>query len=432
MSGPAGSNADPLNKPSVQEDFDKLSATFAGAMDDPHPLYRELRQTKPVMEGDILATLGVWSQAGVARPGRPIYSLFKYDDVMGVMRDQRTYTSGLVLEQLGTFLGRMMTGLDGEEHRQLRALLAPCFSPRVIEAMRTTMVEPVARREFVDVIKPKKRSDLLQDVLVPYPVRAIYDVMGFPNDPDEIEQFAAWALRILAGPDVDPEKAAEAQMAAFKAAQDLYDHCIKLVRKRRAEGYAGDDLIGQLLRASFESRTLNDDEITQILRQFLPAAAETTTRSFANMLVYLLREPELMEAVRRDRKLIARAMHETMRVDPAPQYLARQCARDVEIRGVKIPKGAALSLALGSASRDEDYFPEPDKFDLTRQERPNFGFGIGAHLCLGMPVARIEMEVMTNALLDELPNLRLDPDAAPPVIRGIQLRGADCVPVIWD
>jgi cytochrome P450 len=421
------------DKATVAADFSKVSSTFAGSMDDPHPLYKELRQTHPVMEGDILATFGIWSQAGQASPEHPIYTLFKYQDVTTVLVDPRTYTSGLLIEQLGTFLGRfLMTGMDGEEHKMLRAMLAPCFAPPVVASMRAELVGPLARREYVDVIRPKGRSDLLVDILMDYPVRAIYAIMGFPNDPEEIEQFAAWALRILAGPETDPEKAAAAQQAAFKAAQDLYDHIIKLVRQRRAEGAVTNDLIGHLLRASYLDKSLSDDEVAQILRQFLPAAAETTTRSFANMLVHLLQRPELMQAVRQDRSLIAKAMHETMRIEAAPQFLARECARDVEIRGVKIPRGARLSLSTSSASRDEDVFADSDVFDLTREQRPNFGFGFGAHLCLGMPVAKMEMEVMANALLDGLPNLRLDPDAPAPVIRGVQMRGADSVPVVWD
>lgn len=423
-----------VDKASVAVDFDKVSATFAGSMDDPHPLYRELRQTHPVMEGDILATFGIWSQAGQASAEHPIYTLFKYSDCMTVLRDPRTFTSGLLLEQLGTFLGRfLMTGMDGEEHKMLRAMLAPCFSHEVVAQMRDELVGPLARAEYIDVIRPRGRAELLADVLLPYPVRAIYAIMGFPNDdPDEIEQFAAWALRILAGPETDPDKAAAAQKAAFKAAQDLYDHLLKLVRKRRAEGSVTDDLIGHVLRANHQGQFLTDDEVAQILRQLLPAAAETTTRTFANMLIHLLRRPDLLEAVRQDRSLIARAMHETMRIEAAPQFLARECTRDVEIRGVKIPKGARLSLAITSASRDEEMFDHPDEFDINRPEKPNFGFGFGAHLCLGMPMARMEMEVMMNAFLDGLPNLRLDPEAPEPIIQGIQLRGANSLPVVWD
>src|SRR3546814_11757141 len=112
-----------------------------------------------------------------------------------------------------------------------------------------------------------------------------------------------------------------------------------------------------------------------------------------------------------------------MRWETASQFLARQATVDVEIRGVKIPAGAAVSLASGSANRDEDIFDNPDEFDIDRPAKVNLGFGGGAHLCLGMQVAKTEMEAMLNGLLDNLPNLRLDPDAPPPKIVGAQLRG---------
>jgi len=105
---------------------------------------------------------------------------------------------------------------------------------------------------------------------------------------------------------------------------------------------------------------------------------------------------------------------------------------DVEIRGVRIPAGAALSLASGSANRDEEVFDDPDKFNIDRQQRINLGFGAGPHLCLGLQVAKTEMESMLNAILNHLPNLRLDPDAPAPKIVGAQLRGPRAINVLWD
>ena len=162
----------------------------------------------------------------------------------------------------------------------------------------------------------------------------------------------------------------------------------------------------------------------------LPAAAETTTRSFGNTLVALLERPALLARVRDDRTLVPRVINETMRWETASQFLARQATVDVEFRGVKVPAGAALSLCSGSANRDETVFDNPDEFDIDRPQRVNVGFGAGIHTCLGMPVAKIEMEAMLNAVLD-LPNLRADPDQPPARIVGAQLRGPRALHVVW-
>jgi cytochrome P450 len=218
---------------------------------------------------------------------------------------------------------------------------------------------------------------------------------------------------------------------ALTAAREIYDDTIAIVRQRRAEGSVGQDLIGYLLRAGYDGRTLTDEEITEFIRQLLPAAAETTTRSFGSMLVALLQRPALLARVRADRTLIPKVLNEGMRWETASQFLARQCAVEVEIRGVKIPAGTALSLATGSANRDEDIFDNADEFDIDRPMRPHVGFGFGAHLCLGMQIAKLEMEIMLNCLLDCCPGLRLDPDAPAPKILGAQLRGPRAIHVVW-
>lgn len=416
----------------VHRDFAAITDTFGGDFADVHSLYRELRRTTPVMEGDILARYDVPSQADYSGLGREVYTLFKHEDVSAVLRDPSTYTSGLLNEGIGQFLGGfMLTAMDGEEHKLARNLLAPAFSPVALKKWRD-LVKPVVVRELIAPLTAAKRCDLIADVLLPAPIRLIYEILGFPNDPAQVEQFAAWAMRILVGPQRDPEKAKITMEAAFKASHDIHEHVMRIVAARRTAGAEGNDLIAHLLRANYAGRTLSDEEISAFVRQLLPAAAETTTRSFGSMLVAVLQRPALLARVRADRSLIPKVIDEGMRWETAAQFLARQCAKDVEIRGVKIPKGAALSLACGSANRDEAVFDNPDEFDIDRARKPNIGFGYGAHLCLGMMVAKMEMDCLLDAMLDAWPGLRLDPQAPPPQIVGMQLRGPRAVHVVWD
>jgi cytochrome P450 len=120
-----------------------------------------------------------------------------------------------------------------------------------------------------------------------------------------------------------------------------------------------------------------------------------------------------------------------MRLQPVADFLARLASRDLVLSGITIPKDAAVSLSIASACRDETAYEHPDVFDIDRPQKPVIGFGYGVHQCMGMHIARLEMECALDALLD-LPGLRLDPSYPKPVIRGMQLRGPDHLKVLWN
>ncbi|MDB6063034.1 MAG: hypothetical protein JWM78_3137 [Verrucomicrobiaceae bacterium] len=419
----------------MSDEFAKVSDVFSGSGEDPYPLLRELRESKRIIPGDILARFGVPSQADYGNKGRQVFTTFRYDDCLAIMRDTQTYTSSLLMDGLGAFLeDAMLTALDGDAHKQLRTVLQGAFTPQNLKIWQNDMIRPVIRNEFLAPLIPRKQCDLVNDFALQFPVRVIYEIMGFPNDPVAIEQFAGWALRILAGPQPDPEKAKISMAAAFQAAQDLYDHVRPIVAKRRAEGVAENsaDLISHLLRADAQGANLDDHKITNIVRMLLPAAAETTTRSFSNMMVLLLDRPELLEQIRNDRSLVPKAINESLRYEPVSGFLARQASKDVEIDGVKIPAGAAISLANGAANRDEAVFVNGEEFDIFRQIKPNLSFGFGAHTCLGLIVAKMEIEAAFNAVLDDLPNLRYDPSKPKAKIVGVTMRGPQAVHVVFD
>jgi cytochrome P450 len=186
------------------------------------------------------------------------------------------------------------------------------------------------------------------------------------------------------------------------------------------------------LRAEFEGHSLDDEEITTFVRSLLPAAADTTTRSFANLAVCLLSRPEVLAAVRQDRSLLPGAVNESLRYEGTLTVAARQASRDINLRGVAIPAGAGISLIVGSGNRDPDAFPDPDRFDIHRSGKPLLTFNLGPHMCLGIHVAKMELIEAMEALLDGLPNLRLDPDAPPPTIVGAHFRCPERVAVMWD
>jgi cytochrome P450 len=148
-------------------------------------------------------------------------------------------------------------------------------------------------------------------------------------------------------------------------------------------------------------------------------------------LTALLQHPDVLAAVRNDRELVKAAVEESVRWNATDPMFSRWVTRDVELCGVAIPDGAVVHLCLGAANRDPARWERPDDYDIFRPLKPTLAFGGGPHICLGMHVARAEMTVAINALLDRLPNLRLDPDAEPPRIIGMYERGATAIPVVF-
>lgn len=422
------------NLDQMAQDFQVVSDTYTGELQEtnPYPMYKNLRETTPVMEGDILARYKVPSQADYAMSGRPVMSVFRYDDVMGILRDTENWSSSLNADGFGAAVDNLLlTAMDGDEHKKFRQLLNPPFLLPVIRGINETRIRPIIKNEFVEKLRPAGKADLVREFSLPFPVRVVYAIFGFPDDSEAAMKFAGWALRILGGPQVDPAKAAVTMPAAIEAGQQLFEHVLPIIKARRAEAEQRDDLIGFMLNAESDGMRFTDEEITHFVRMLLLAAAETTSRSFANMLLQLFEHPEVLERVRNDRSLISKTITETMRLEPVAGYLARLANKDMELNGVKVPKGTAVSLCIAAANRDPDKYERPDELWIDRPMRPVLSFGFGAHTCMGMHIARVEMEAALDLLLD-LPNLRLDPDYPKPEIRGMQLRGPDDLHVIWD
>jgi cytochrome P450 len=202
-----------------------------------------------------------------------------------------------------------------------------------------------------------------------------------------------------------------------------------ILAQRRRE--PREDLISELAQAELDGERLSDEEIFSFLRLLLPAGVETTFRSTGNLLYSLLSRPDQIEAVRADRSLVPQAIEEAVRYETPLLNITRIATRDTVLSGVDIPAGSTVMVMLAGANRDEARYPDPDRFDITRPARPHLSWGQGPHICLGMHLARIEMRLALNLLLDRLPNLRLDPDGDDPHIRGQVFRSPTSLPVLF-
>ncbi|ABE36529.1 cytochrome P450 family protein [Paraburkholderia xenovorans LB400] len=412
--------------------YHAVSDTYRGPDIDLQALCREMRHKNPVMKGDFVAThLGIPTNAG-ASAAKCEVTLFRYQDVLAVMRDATTFTNGFIAEGLGGFFdGLIILAMDGDAHRRARGLLQPVFMPETVNRWRPEL-DRVIREDFLAPLVPNRHADLM-DFGLYFPIREMYALMGFPTDDTaKFNQYATWALAMVAGNQIDPGKIRIFGPIAAAAVKHLYDAVMEVVLQRRAAGADGNDLISRLMRAEYEGHKLDDHEVTTFVRSLLPAAGETTTRTFSSVITLLLERPALVERVRNDRSLIPRLIDEAVRYEPVATFKVRQAARDIEIGGVKVRSGGLVQCMVMSANRDEDVFENADTFDIDRKPKPSFGFGFGAHMCIGQFVAKIELQCAVNAILDLFPNVRLDPARPAPKIAGAQLRGAKSVPVIWD
>ena len=417
----------------MARDFAAVSGVYNGAdVTSPYEQMKEWRAKTPVLEGDILRIFKAPSQADWMGTGRKVYTVFRYKDVHQVLRDDKNWLSKQNAEGFGSAVDNfLLTGMDGEEHHKWRAVLQPPMMPSAIKKWKDNLICPIIEDEFIGAMRPKGKADLLLDFVLAFPVRVVYKMFGLPDDMVAAMQSAGWALQIVGGPRFDPEEMKTSIPAAMEAGQRLYEYVLPAVQERRKSGIVRDDMIGFLMGLNVDGKTFTDEDITTFIRMTLLAAGETTSRSFWNMIVLLLERPYVWERLLLDRSLIPKAVVETMRLETVAGHLGRLAARDMEIGGVTIKKDEAVTVCISSANRDPEVYENPDELILDRPMRPVMSFGFGPHICMGMHLAKLEMEIALNAMLD-LPNFRLDPDYPKPVIRGIQLRGPDQLHVKWD
>ena len=183
--------------------------------------------------------------------------------------------------------------------------------------------------------------------------------------------------------------------------------------------------------AELDGERLDDEEIFSFLRLLLPAGVETTFRSSGNFIHALLTHPDQLDALRLDRSLMPQAIEEALRWEPPLLITSRVVTRDTELRGIPVPAGANVTVMLGAANRDPDRYREPDRFDIFRDPKQHISFGHGPHMCLGMHLARMETRVAVDALLDRLPDLRLDPEGDDPHIHGQIFRSPTALPALF-
>ncbi len=408
-----------LDRQRVRELFDlqgsyhvQNGGAYAG---DPYPLWARLREQAPVHPGVVHELTGIGVPLlfhGLPFPDRPHFSAFGYAACDAAFRDDETFASSAEAVDLeGGPVGPMnsMLSMGGAQHRRYRSLVQRSFVPAKAEWWIRNWIERTVHL-LIDAFEGEGRAELNVDFCAAVPVLTITGSFGVP-----VER----ALDIR---------------AALNRPADLLAMIEPVVAARRQSRQ--DDLISVLVQAEVtdeDGRThrLTDPEIHSFAVLLLAAGSGTTWKQMGITLTALLQRPEVLRQVAADRRLLRSAIEESVRWMPTDPMFSRWVTEDVDFFGVLLPKGSVLHLCLGAANRDPERWEHPDEYDVFRPLRPALGFGGGAHICLGMHVARAEMLTGIGALLDRLPNLRLDPDAEPPGFVGLYERGATAIPVVF-
>jgi cytochrome P450 len=410
---------DILDLDRVRKLFDLASGTNAynggNYREDPYPLWQALREQSTVHEGTVHELSGVEQDFmfhGLPYPDRPHFSTFSWEVCDAAYRNPEIFASSpdaVDLESGEIGPTNSMLSMGGAQHRRYRALVQPSFSPTKASWWVENWIDDTVNA-LIDSFESQGRAELNVEFCAAIPVLTITG------------SFAVPVARAL---DVREALAKPEQMVEIIA---------PIVAARRE--HPEDDLISVLVESEVtdeDGRThrLTDAEIYSFSMLLLAAGSGTTWKQMGITLAALVQRPELLDAVRQDRSLLRPIIEESLRWQPTDPMFSRWVTRDEEFFGTKLPKGAVLHICLGAANRDPERWDRPDEYDPYRPTKPTLAFGNGPHVCLGQHVARAEMTIAINALLDRLPNLRLDPDAAPPAFIGFYERGATAIPVVF-
>jgi cytochrome P450 len=383
---------------------------------DPYPIWHRLREQAEVHEGTVHELSGYSGSPvfqGLPELDRPHYSAFSHAALDDAYRDPDLFASSpdLVVDLVNDAPSatNSMISMGGERHRRYRALVQPSFSPARMRWWITNWIEQTVHA-LVDGFAADGHAELNTDLCAAIPILTITSSFGIP-----------------------PEQALDLREAIGRPAE-VIAMIAPIVAARREE--PSDDLISVLTRAELKdedgaTHRLSDPEINSFALLLLAAGSGTTWKQMGITLATLLERPELLTAVREDRRLLKPAIDEALRWTPTDPIFARYVTRDAEFHGARLPKGAVLHLCLGAANRDPARWDRPDEYDIYRKVRPNFAFGGGEHICMGMHVARAEITTAVGAVLDRLPGLRLNPDAEPPRYVGMYERGVTEIPVLF-
>jgi cytochrome P450 len=325
-----------------------------------------------------------------------------------VLRDAGTFTVDDPRFSTAQVVGPSMLSLDGPEHERHRSAFAGVVRPRDVTDRFAPFVTTTVERRL-DALDARDHADLRTELAAPVAASVVAETLGLDGGDDAaVARLVGWYRAIVAS------------VSAISAGSP------PTPAGAEAMGELGDHLRGRLPHGD----GLATEAMVSNAAVVMFGGIETTEGMILNALWYLLTVPGLLDEVRQHRDLVAAAVEESLRLEPAASRVDRFATRRATVAGTAIEAGSLVVVSLAGANRDPEEFPDPDRFDIHRPNgRRHLAFAAGPHLCLGMDLARLEARTAVAGVLRRLPDLRLDDDAPPPA--GLVFRKPDRLPVSW-
>ena len=381
---------------------------------DPHAVYAWLRREAPLYRD---AKNDFWVAS-------------RHAEVVHVSKHPETFCSrhGVVP---GSSTKVSMVTMDEPRHGGLRRLVNRGFTPRMVGLLEPRIRETV--KASLDAVAEKGGCDFVRELAVPLPMIIIAELLGIRReDRDRFEQWSDTMIAAGGGrAEADPRIA-----AAAGAAFAQYAVYLKQVFEDRRRS-PREDLVSILLAAQDEGtlatdeEKLEDDELLMFMTLLLVAGNETTRNAIAGGMIALIENPAERAKLVADRSFVPNAVEEVLRWTSPVICFYRTATRDTELRGERIREGERVVMIYPSANRDEDVFPDANRFRVDRRPNPHVAFGIGNHFCLGANLARLELRIMLDELVRRLPDIELAPGTRPTYTDSPFVRGVASMPVVF-
>ncbi len=356
----------------------------------PHELFARMRKEAPVRWNKLADGSGFWS-------------VTRHADISAVSRDTETFSS----YKAGIFLNpdlvnpldmnrQLLLFKDPPEHTKYRLLLQKAFTPNTVRAMEDAVRDRVTRQ--IDTFIERGSAELVEELAVPIPLAMLISLMGLPEE--DLGKLREWTDQI--------EESTRTEASAAETFIQLAGYLHEQIARQAAEGVE-DTIVMRLRAAEVEGEKLDDTEILVFFGLLVFAGNDTTRNTTAGGLLALLEHPDQLQALREDPSKIGAAIEEILRYTSVVNYFVRTATKDTELGGQAIAEGDKVMMWYTSASRDEEVFDDPQRFDIAREKPEHKAFGGGGrHFCLGAGLARLELRIMFEEVIRRLEDLRLD------------------------
>ncbi|CAM4130449.1 cytochrome P450 [Nocardia ninae] len=296
-------------------------------------------------------------------------------------------------EQIGMLSDMLLINLDPPKHTKVRRIISKGFTPRAIENLRAALTERAAK--IVHEAKKSGGGDFVEQVACELPLQAIAELIGIPQE--DRKKIFDWSNQMISYD--DPEFEGDHQVATA----EVMGYAWNMAEDRRK--CPADDIVTQLVNADIDGEGLASDEFAFFVILLSVAGNETTRNSITHGMKAFVDNPDQWELYKAQRPRTA--PDEIVRWATPVNAFQRTATQDLELGGQQIKKGQRLGLFYGSANFDEEAFQDPFSFDVLRNPNPHVGFGgTGTHYCVGANLARLQIDLMFNAIADAMPNLR--------------------------